>query len=459
MALPEDAVKWAVQAFRDGRNDTYNTYRDYLDGKHPLMFATAEYRSAFGLMLSEFRYNRCGMVVDAHADRLQVEGFNINDDALGQEAWNLWSRNRMRVREGHAEIDTFGLGDSYLIVEMHPERARTIMWVEDPRHVRVHYDENTPGELDLAAKMWTDPDTEHARLNLYFKDRAEKYISSNRAPSGSVNSPTAFKRLTLDGQDQGFALNIKDTVPVFHIGNNARTNAYGRSELHPVIPLQDAMNKTIGDLMIGQEYAAWPQKVMMGLTLDDNNDPQLQAFQAGIKRIWTLEDPAARIAEFSAANLAQHLAVAEFFDKAISRVTKVPVHYLGMTGDVTSGISKRIIESPFTAKLEDSQIATGYIYSEAVAYGLRLEGRNVDAEALEVVWKSAAPLSEEDELDMAQQKVDIGFPFETILREMGRDEDYIAEVMELKRGMVIEAERAFNRGTIVPELDDEEEVA
>ena len=40
MPLPPDAVKWAIDAFRDGRNERYETYARYIAGEQPLAFAT-----------------------------------------------------------------------------------------------------------------------------------------------------------------------------------------------------------------------------------------------------------------------------------------------------------------------------------------------------------------------------------------------------------------------------------
>ncbi|MGI8403914.1 MAG: phage portal protein, partial [Thermomicrobiales bacterium] len=257
MTLPNDPMRWAVDAFRDGRNERYSTYAAYLDGRQPLSFASVKFRSAFGQLFEAFAYNRCASVVDAHADRLRVTGFGADDETIAQAAQDLWDANRMDVREGQVEADQLALGDSYVIAEMHPTRGDVQLWAQDPRLVRVHYGDDAPGELDLGTKVWFD-DARYCHLNLYFRDRIEKYISGNRAPAGVPASTSSFQLIEIAGEQNPVPLAVTDTVPIFHFANNGRTNAYGTSELRPIIPLQDAINKTLMDMLVAMEFAAFP---------------------------------------------------------------------------------------------------------------------------------------------------------------------------------------------------------
>lgn len=433
MTLPTDGVKWAVDAFKDARNLRYSTYASYLDGIQPLSFASVKFRSAFGQLFEAFAYNRCSSVVDAHADRLRVTGFGADDPTIAQAAQDLWDANRMDVREGQVEVDQLALGDAYVIAEVHPVRGDVQYWAQDPRMVRVHYGDDAPGALDLGTKVWYD-DERYCHLNLYFRDRIEKYISSNRAPSGVPASAASFRLVEIAGETNPVPLAVTDTVPIFHFANNGRTNAYGVSELRPILPLQDAINKTLMDMLVAMEFAAFPQRVLIGVEADDPDSiEKLARFQAGIDRILTLFAADAKLGEFSAVNIAQYLSVAEFWDTAISRVSKVPVHYLGMNGTFASGRALRIAETPFTAKIEDKQRSAGQAWSDVQTYGLRLQGKDVAPGAIRVNWASAAPLSDEDKLDIAVEKQGIGFPFEAILRESGYEPKQIADIMQEKR--------------------------
>lgn len=465
MTLPADPLKWAMKAFQDDRNPQYDLYARYLAGDQPLAFATPRFRQAFGQLFDRLAYNRCEMIVDAHADRLQVSGFAASgeDDPLAQGAQAIWDANRMDVREGHVSSDAFGLGDAYVIVEVHPDRGDVQLWTQDPRNVRVHYSSESPGELDLAAKRWVTEEG-NTRLNLYFTDRVEKYLSRTRTPGG-LFSNTVMDRYTPEGEKWPMPLNLGDTVPVFPFANNGRTDTYGVSELRNVIALQDGTNKTFADMFVAMEFAAFPQRVLIGVDepkteaqeLDYVN--RLQRFSAGVDRFMTLFGDNSKIGEFSAVNIAQYLTVAEFLDQAFSRVTKVPAHYLGMTGGFPSGRAQRIAEAPFIAKLEDRQRAFGAVWSDVMTYALRLDGKAIEPGVLRVNWKSAAALSREDELDLAAQRSALGFPFEQILKELGYEPTQIDEILAAKQTMADQLMAQFDRGAIeLPVGDVEKEV-
>lgn len=454
MTLPENPLDWAVKAFRNHKTEDYIKYQEYIDGIQPLEFATEKFRSAFSDTFATFAYNRCEMAVSAHTDRLEVEGFGANNDTVAQIAQDIWDDNLMDVREAFVMADAIGLGDSYVIAEVHPERGGIHHWVQDPRSIRVHYSDEVPGELDLAAKTWVD-ERGTQRLNLYFADRIQKFVSKTKVPGGMPNSATSFETYDLDG-DWEFRLNVTDTVPVFPFANNARTNQYGRSELRNVIPLQDAINKSVMDMLVAMEFAAFPQRVLIGV--DDDSDEgmaKLARFQSGVDRMMTLFSPDAKLGEFSAANIAQYLGVIEFFDKTISRTTRIPVHYLGMDGGFRSGRERIVAETPFVAKVENRQRQFGQRWSDLMRYSVRLDGTNVAPGEIRVNWKSAAPLSTEDEIDLALQKQLLGFPFEALLREMGYEPDQIAAVVEEKARAADQVRRQFDMGDVV---DDEDEV-
>jgi hypothetical protein len=76
----------------------------------------------------------------------------------------------------------------------------------------------------------------------------------------------------------------------------------GRSDLLVALPIQDALNKLLSDMLIGSEYQAFPQRVLLGVEIP--KDPitgqpitaaQLQASQS---RLWAFANENAKVAEF-----------------------------------------------------------------------------------------------------------------------------------------------------------------
>lgn len=444
MTLPIDAPVWADKAFKDGRNARIDTLEKYLNGDQPLAFATSKFRQTFGRTFESFAYNRLEAVVSAYTDGLQVSGLSADDPTLAAEAQYQWDFNRMDVRENEATSDALGLGDGFLIAEADLNRPGEVhYWINDPRAIRVHYSDEVPGQLDLAAKRWIDSD-DHARMNLYYMDRVEKYISANRAQVGMMASGgISWKHL----EDESFALAVTDTVPVFHIANNARTNSYGKSEIGLLIPLQDALNFVLMSGMVATEFGAFAQKVIMGVSPEtDEEKAMMEQFKIGIDKILTLDDPSARIGEFSAANLNMFIEFAEYWDRTVSAVSRVPLRWIKGGGAAESGEAKRMDEAPFTAKKEDRQRAFGYVYAEAVRYGLRLTGSDVPPGAIRVNWTSAAPHSDADTWSLVDMKVRAGMPFRSALREAGYDTEQIETILQESREQADEQAMMFSRG-------------
>jgi hypothetical protein len=258
-------------AFKDGSlTSQYDLYRRYAVGNQDLAFATPKYAATFGTLFKEFGYNRCATVVDAYADYLQVERFTAEADGASETAGDLWRRNRMDKRAGEIHKAALRDGDAYLIVW--PEvgiadgaGAFPQFWPQHAHQIRVRYDDEQPGKITMAAKTWKLLDGRR-RLNIYYPDRTEKYVTTTRAEQVRAG---AFTRHDVPGEPWPVP-NPWNTVPVFHFANNADTGCYGVSELRDVIPLQDALNKVLTDLILTCELAGFPQKVMLGVDAGDD---------------------------------------------------------------------------------------------------------------------------------------------------------------------------------------------
>jgi len=302
--------------------------------------------------------------------------------------------------------------------------------------VRVHYSENAPGVIDRAARRWVD-DEGYTRLNLFYPDRIEKYRSRWKTPNSTATA-NAFEPYHAPGDlAWPLMLPIPDTVPVFHFGNNAPLNGYGLSELKPVIPLQDALNKTLMDMIVAMEFAAFPQRVLLNVDTDvEGAFDKITRFQTGIDRMLALTGSSDQIhpsiAEFKAVDIKQYLDVALRWEEQISHVTQVPMHDLIKTGRYPSGAALRMDEAPFTAKIEDRQRGFGFVWADVLRYGMRLQGLDIQPGDLRINWQSAAPMAEEDSVSLAVEKLAMGFPLEQVLKELGYDPNEIAEIFRLK---------------------------
>lgn len=445
-------LDWATKAFRTDEQALYERYYRYLRGDHPLEFATPKFRSAFGKTFKEFSYNRMPMVVDALADRMQITGFGSTPENLAVEWTKIWNANNMSVRAGQVEREKFVTGEAYVIVELDPETDDVLIWPQPAHAVRVHYADDRPGHIDCAVKRWRD-NAGYDRLSVYYEDRLEKYRS--RAPKAldiATASTSAFVTVWEPHQDPEddawpMPLPVTDTVPVFPFPNNAGIDYRGTSELADVIPIQDALNKSLMDLLVAMEFAAFPQRYVVNLDMNDEKTAaSVDRVMSGISRVLELYGENVSAGEFAAANISQYTQVIDLFDTLISRESKVPVHYLQMTGDFGSGEARRLAEIPFVAKVDDRILADTPAWGDVARYGLRASGTECPPGAIKVNWAPTSALSEQETLDLAEQKKRVGFSERAVLREMGRDETEINKIFEERRQEANEAmERNIRR--------------
>jgi len=86
-------------------------FEDYYAGQQPLAFASAKFRQAFGDRFPAFSSNFMALVVDAHRERLHVQGIRIGDAPEGDvDAWRWWQDNRLDAESHKAHTDSLVKG-------------------------------------------------------------------------------------------------------------------------------------------------------------------------------------------------------------------------------------------------------------------------------------------------------------------------------------------------------------
>ena len=462
----QDALAWAIATANNrDRAKAYERYHRYYAGDHDLQFATAKFRQAFGHLFEVFAYNRCAAAVNAMTDRLSVERFAIGSDEtqeteLEGQADDIWIRNAMQRREREVYTEAFTCGDAYVLVWPDPETERPIIWPQAANQCSVRYSDEQPDRVILGTKRWREqPHGEsRIRINVYHPDRIERWVTRDKKRDWPQRlDPDQFVVFT-DDEAGPLVPNPWNTVPLFHFANAGKTGGYGVSELRDIIPINDALNKTLADMMIAEEFSAFVQKVIIGVDADPQvqdgmvmnpegayNAQQMQGLATGAERIIALSDTAAKIGEWSATALDQFQDVAEGWDARISRVSKIPVHYLTLSSDFPSGRALRTAEAPFVAKLESQQRDFGEVWEDVQLLALQQDGATLVDEvrdSLAVVWRSAAPLAEEDKWDLVLQMTTTGVPLSVALKRIGWTED---EIAELETKAQEQAEQAMQR--------------
>jgi len=282
---------------------TYETPTNYYDGAHTLTFATEKFKNVFGTLFREFALNLCPAVVDAVRDKLIVTGYRVEDadgkKEIPTDAWKIWQQNRMGVRAGQIHREAVMNGDAYAIVWVDPKQKTTI-YPQKAASCTVVYDEETPGKILWAAKYWfTTPDEKgkkKARLNLYYPDRTERYISK-RDVTALPEKVGDWDEYAADGGSFSIP-NQYGIVPVFHFANNSDIGSFGKSELKDAIPVQNALNKTVLDMLVAMEFSAFRQRWATGIEMEvDDDGKPIPPFVAGVERLWLNESNEAKFGD------------------------------------------------------------------------------------------------------------------------------------------------------------------
>jgi hypothetical protein len=433
-------VKWAIRRFQ-ALLPIYTQARSYYDGKHPLSFATEKFRSAFGGLFKEFADNLCPTVVETVKDRLKLDGFTVSD--AQSDADEIWRRNRLKVRANEVHLDALIEGDAYLIVW--PDRdGAPVFYPNRGSCVCVEYDDEQPGYIVRAAKAWPTLEGKY-RLTLYFRDRIEKYVTREKVQGGLPDRDTAFVKYEPEGEAWPLE-NPYGKVPVFHFGNRAGVGSLGISELREAIPVQNALNKSVADMLVAEEFYGYPQRWAIGLEDMDVSEAK-QRYQLVAGGVWASDKKEVQFGQFEAADISKFILVSEGFRKEMARVSRTPLHFFALEGTFPSGESLKTAEAPLTAKVNDKSESFGAVWSDALRFSLQILGRG-DHQP-EAKWLNTETRNEKDEIENVAKKVkELGLPVERGLQELGYTEKQVMEwAPKIAEWLARSAQQAVNGRT------------
>lgn len=422
------------QAIEDLRMSSrrYARLERYYNGVHELSFATEKFQNAFGSQFREFAMNLCPAVCDAVKDKLKITGFAVDEGPPNTaiHAARIWSANGMDLRSGEVHKEALKNGDAYVIVWPGND-GRAMIHPNGAASIAVTYDEESPGRLKQAAKFWRTAE-KHTRLNLYFPDRIEKYVTA-KAGEGILREASEFVPALVGSAATGQAelafaarsephvvQNPFGVVPVFHFANNADTGMPGRSELEAAIPIQDGLNKSVLDMLVAMEFSAFRQRWVAGIEVDiDADGKAIPPFKSAVDRLWVAPDANSKFGDFKEAELDQFLKVKDSFRIDIASVTGTPLHYLmpHMRGQPSGETLKRS-ETRFIAKVRDRQASFGQVWADLMEFALKIEGQSGDLR-IRSRWEDPSPMSERERLENILLKRRIGLSAEKAMDEAG----------------------------------------
>jgi hypothetical protein len=410
------------------RSDMYRRAREYYDGNHhtQLTDRMREYLSVDSD--ADFTVNYMPTVVNAKSDRLRVNNFAVeNDDILQDALWTWWRSNRMDRKSGIIHLASIRDGDSFVLVEWdnvektpryHPEPAFS------GEGVMVYYSDERRDEIEFASKSWLIRHGHSAgksrRLNLYFSDRIEKYISHDDVVNGQfrafVDEQDKNGELLQGHVGEAWVVWWTDTgkkdgsplgVPVVHFKHNDTGDSFGTSHLASVMPIQDAVNKAMIDLLgamdtdafdilVGYGSSEWKnQKVGPGAIVAvsaKQTEAKLERVNGGTSSSALLQVYSALVIE-------------------VARISGTPMSYFQSSGQIAAEGTMKQQEIALVSQVKKSQIDFGNAYEEMMKLSVRLhnafsdEARLDDRALIETLWDEAESRNEKVQAETLAIKV------------------------------------------------------
>ena len=418
-------IKWAIETVTENLS-RYATPRAYYRGKQPLAFAGEKFREAFGKHFRAFSENNCPRIVATVKDRLIVDGFMKTGEGASPDMdarlGEIWRRNRMKVRAKQVHQDALIEGDAYVIAWPSTSTGLTTLYPNRAEMVAVTYHDEEPGYIVRAGKVWIGADKK-PRVNLFYPDRVEKYVSTQQHGDGA-GSMRAESFVPVPDEDEWPLVNPYGAVPVFHFANRASIGERGVSELAEALPLSDALNKNNADLIIAQEFYAIRQRWATGI----------EAFDGKPKPggIWSVEDGDVKFGEFNASDISQFVETGNMWRSTIARVSRTPDHHFSSGGQIPSGEALKMLDAPLVAKVTDAQDSWGMVWGDVMRFALRIEGTE-NAPEVETIWRDTTPRNEAELVEIATKKADLGVSEEQNLRELGYSAEDVEKMREQRR--------------------------
>lgn len=423
--LQEQWLKWAGEALAE-KQEEYTRFEDYYNGDHELAFATEKWESTFGEVFEEFADNWCGVVVDSMVQRLEITGWMTegkDDKKVAAIADEIWDRNELHVEEEDLNIQTLVKGDGYLMVWPDPDETgdkKAEVYFNDALYTSVFYDPTRRRRIARATKSYVDMEG-IPHLYIYTPEQILEYQGSTQTPRGQVEL-MQLRGEVMDILPNGWILlddqrNPFGEVPVFHFRNKSGGGTHGMSELKSVVPMQNAVNKLLMDLMVGSEFGSFRQKWVAGGGVPKNPDGT-SGWRTGGDRVWHTTDPQAKFGEFGQIDLEPIFRSIDSTIGHIAKITQTPMHYLRTSGDMPSGEALKTAESGLVGKCRARQKSLGASWSKAMTFAVRLEmGLDELDKPLMPVWKDPEIRHDLEQAQTAQLKSIMGVPLEQLWSE------------------------------------------
>jgi len=423
------------------RGEMVHLYRQYDDGEHRDGLTTRQ-KTQLGIaqrtLLDQFNINYMPMIIGKMADRLSVTEIEVevqgqsSDEPTEHQVYLDRCRSESRFDELQVSVHEAAIRDGYTFVVTEYDADEDVTrWVHEDA-----YDSdsetgvipvlNAVGELSCAIKIWNEAYTEGStkkRVNVYHPGVVEKY---------ETDGDGKLVPYTDDDTDENGLVWWTDTsaeagdplgLPIHMFSNNPKKRyPFGQSELHNGIPLQDAANWELVDLVMSSRLTAFPLRKAKGFV------PEGDAAPGDYVIFGSDTDDAALLSAMDVdivpqGELVPFLEAITHIEDRLSVITRTPIPS-SMGSSAQSGEALKERQTMLVEKVNRAQVLFGNVWEDIARMSIRLRqafGAGLTGEVIgfSTRWKPAQIRNDADVMMAAQIMRDAGYERE-FLRLMGQ---------------------------------------
>lgn len=390
------------------------TYRDFYRGEHDVRL-TERQATMLGMTEDQIRSmgNYMRLAIEVLAERLSVERFEAQADATREQIAQWWSDNDLETIQDDVHLTALRDGDSYLSVEFDSSLNRPRFHHEEAYDgstgVRVVYSDERRVAL-YAFKKWrieSGPNVGRIRLNMYWPDRFESYITGASgkyeayidpaAPPDPATGKPAWPIALIDNNGDPLG------IPIIHFATNPSGNDYGTSELADLIPVQRIITMLLISVASQADELGFPIR-----TLSNGVPPEGMALSRG--SLWYSQT--GTYGSLPAADILQLVETLRYATMIVAQISRVPLTFFQDSKVVAAADTVQASEKGLNARVRDRAKAYAIQWREAMRYAVKLHNRYARAARLDPAgitaiyapFEHADPLTDEDRRSSVAQR-------------------------------------------------------
>lgn len=366
-------------------------FRDFYDGGHQTQLTSRQRKFLEVGTGVEFNRNFMKLPINILKSRFKIDHFEVEDDETQSKTINNWWRHaRMDGKEKAVYLSAFRDGQTFIVVAWDNDSGMPVfdhnLAYDGDSGVIVVYDAEHPDRIKLAAKIWKgETEIDESSHCKYCTIYADDFIYKFR--QNMTHSDTWIRRM--DDGDASWPLPTQiGRISVVAFRNNPGGYNSGISELEDLIAPQNALNKTVIDLLAALDVTGFGMRWKSG-----GGDPAGMTISPAA--IAYDENPETKWGEFSPSDLSGLQEAARDGVSTIAQIAEIPLKYFQSTGAISSGATQEADDTLLVSKAEDRAVDIGNSWEDCIIiarayHNVFGSGRMDESKTISAEWDSFA---------------------------------------------------------------------